>query len=166
MKLHPNDVLNLFDLRSDLKIRYMWLKAMGTPVKDMLTESGRSKGYITKTLDNGNPPWDWRWTTVESIADSLGGVIAVDITGVDLVVSPMHQIGLEKAAFLGVGVMESLDLTRIGLGITPGKLAEAMGITGKSIAKLVQSNAPALSTMYRYSRAIGGRCELRFEEKK
>lgn len=166
MKLHPDDLLNLFGVRSDLKIRYLLLKALGVTAKDMHAEGNRAHGYIAKMLDNTAAPWDWHWTTLDSLCEATSMRPRVDITGIDLEYAPMHLIGLEKSAFLGVGVMETLDVTRRAAKLSGVELAQRMGVSHKSVGKLAQSDNPALSTMYRQTRAMGGVLTLSVEEKK
>lgn len=163
--LHREDILNLAELKADFRMLYGINKAMGVRVKDVQEANGHSHGYLARMLSRDRYPWDWKWSTMVNLSEAVWRGVEVRVSGIELVQTPLYELGLKNLTFMGVGLLESMKATREAMGVTGVAMSERLGLGEKSAWKLEESDNPYLTTPMRYIRALGGSVSYRIEDK-
>lgn len=164
IKLHPEDILNLADVRAKARYLFGMRKTMGWAVKDMQQANGYAHGYIARMLGEERYPWDWKWSTYTNLADALGFTPGVEVSGFVLAPTPMLALGAENPVFHAVGLLESMHRVRTDLGISAVQFGKKIGISDTTVGKIENSDNPKLVSLMRYARGLDGRIKFVVEE--
>lgn len=160
VNLHPRDILNLADVKARVRYLFGMRKSMGWQVKDMQQGNGHAHGYIARMLSDDRYPWDWKWSTLTNLGDALGFEPDTEVTGFEVLSTPMLEIGDSNPVFRGVGLLESFRLVREGQGLSAVRMGELMKCSDTTVLKIENSDNPKLVSLMRYARGLGG--ELKF----
>lgn len=163
--LNAKDILNLADVKARIRCLFGMRKSMGWQVKDMQQGNGHAHGYIARMLSDDRYPWDWKWSTLVNLGESLSFEPDVEVSGFVLAQTPMLGIGSVNPAFRGVGLLESFRLVREGLDLSAVKMGELMGCSDTTVAKIENSDNPKLASLMRYARGLGGQVKFVIGEK-
>jgi DNA-binding XRE family transcriptional regulator len=162
--MDPTDLLNLADIRAELRHLITARKARGVLLKDMAARNGHQTEFMQAPWDEARMPWDWKWSTFYGLVDGAGLRACVEMNELPHVSAPLFIVAKSKPVFGGIGALEYLKVAREDKCVSQLELSRRLGIAKSGINKIEKSDDPRMSTIMRYARALDGYVRFRIKE--